>query len=337
MLYGIPSKEQPMAKPSKSRSKSNRRSRGGSSVSTIKNPPKIVAIKSAQSQAPPVPVPGPANDASAVGAREWWAQRWIDVLESFGWRRRLERARNYAREGRVQSLTFEGAKVVAKVQGTAAEPYQVSLSLDSFDDDQWSYVIEHLSQRAIFAAKLLAGEMPQNIEEAFTASGLSLFPFSKFDIHSRCSCPDPVNPCKHVGAVYYLLGDRFSQDPFILFQLRGRTKDTIIEALRQLRTSSDPDKAATPETPTAPSIALQVDERFWTYDQQLDPSLVVIAPPPTQETVLDVLGPIPMDAVGVPAARKATASQALMDALKTLYQQASQQAIMTAMLNRGNE
>ena len=133
-------------------------------------------------------------DSTSSGKREWWAQRWVDVLESFGWRRRLERARNYVREGRVLQLDFNDSKVVARVQGTADEPYKVSLALDSFTDEQWSYVIEEMSQRAIFAAKLLAGEMPHNIEEAFTASGLSLFPFSKFDIHSRCSCPDPVKP-----------------------------------------------------------------------------------------------------------------------------------------------
>ena len=79
------------------------------------------------------------------------------MLESFGWRRRLERARNYVREGRVLSLNFEGPKVISEVQGTAPDPYNVSLSLDPFDDEQWEYVIEQLSQRAIFAAKLLAG------------------------------------------------------------------------------------------------------------------------------------------------------------------------------------
>jgi uncharacterized Zn finger protein len=163
----------------------------------------------------------------AVAEREWWAQRWIDVLESFGWRRRLERARNYVREGRVLSLKFEGPQVLAQVQGTAPEPYEVSLGLDPFTDEQWGYVIEELATRAIFAAKLLAGEMPQTIEDAFTASGLSLFPFSKFDIHSTCDCPDPVNPCKHIGAVYYLLGDYFSQNPFILFELRAPVQNTL--------------------------------------------------------------------------------------------------------------
>ena len=274
---------------------------------------------------------------SGSGGREWWAQRWIDVLESFGWRRRLERARNYVREGRVLQLEFEGPRVVAQVQGTAPEPYRVSLALDSFSEEQWGYVIEEMSQRAIFAAKLLAGEMPQNIEEAFTASGLSLFPFSKFDIHSRCSCPDPVNPCKHIGAVYYLLGDRFSQDPFILFQLRGRPQQAIIEALRQVRSTAAPSELIESPVRQATLPAIEFNAPFWSYDHQLDPSLVVVAPPPSQETVLDVLGPISMEGGPKLKPSKLGAGQMVMGYLRTVYQQASQRALMMAMLPREKE
>lgn len=262
--------------------------------------------------------------------REWWAQRWVDVLESFGWRRRLERARNYARQGNVLQIEFNGAKVSARVQGTAPEPYKVSLSLDRFNDEQWQYVIESMSQRAIFSAKLLAGEMPQNIEEVFTANGLSLFPYTKFDIHSKCSCPDPANPCKHIGAVYYLLGDRFSEDPFVLFQLRGRTKEQIITALRQTRsTTNDPTLEE-----TAPDIATrsaQLDlQRFWQYDEQLEPSLVVIVPPPSSETVLDVLGPLPIK-TEAGGNQGTIATQLVQEHLQSIYAQVSQQAVLTAM------
>jgi uncharacterized Zn finger protein len=272
------------------------------------------------------------ESVQSVTEREWWAQRWIDVLESFGWRRRLERARNYAREGRVLSLNFQGPQVLSQVQGTAPEPYEVSLGLDPFTDEQWGYVIEELSTRAIFAAKLLAGEMPQTIEDAFTASGLSLFPFSKFDIHSTCDCPDPVNPCKHIGAVYYLLGDYFSQNPFILFELRGRNKAQIIETLRQLR--SDPDAAL--ENPPAPTEHLSVLPdlalRFWQYSAQLDPSLVVIAPPPTQENVLDMLGAFPVEeSAASPSGISGAEGQKLLEALRQMYQQVYYQSLMTAM------
>lgn len=278
--------------------------------------------------------------AQSVTEREWWAQRWIDVLESFGWRRRLERARNYVREGRVQSLQFRGPQVLAKVQGTAPEPYEVSLGLDPFTDEQWGYVIEELSTRAIFAAKLLAGEMPQTIEDAFTASGLSLFPFSKFDIHSTCDCPDPVNPCKHIGAVYYLLGDYFSQNPFILFELRGRTKAQIIESLRQLR--SVPEAASEVRSPNAKanstSAVLDLGLHFWQYTAQLDPSLVVIAPPPTQDNVLDVLGLFPgEESAALPVSSGGSEGQKLLETLRQMYQQVHYQSLMHAMISRGSD
>jgi uncharacterized Zn finger protein len=265
--------------------------------------------------------------------REWWAQRWVDVLESFGWRRRLERARNYARQGNVLQLEFDGAKVFALVQGTAPDPYKVSLALDPFDDEQWQYVIESMAERAIFSAKLLAGEMPQNIEEVFTANGLSLFPLTKFDIHSKCSCPDPANPCKHIGAVYYLLGDRFSEDPFVLFQLRGRSKDQIITALRQTRSSPETDSPVDTAAPTSAPIDLH---QFWQYDSQLEPSLVVIVPPPSSETVLDVLGPLPLKSE-TGGNQGAIAAQLVQEHLKSLYEQVSQQAVLTAMATGGQE
>jgi uncharacterized Zn finger protein len=170
-----------------------------------------------------------------VEQREWWVERWLELLDSYRFKKRLERARTYSREGNVLSIDFVDAEVLAKVQGSEIEPYQVSLSLDAFSAEDWQYVVNSLAAKAIFSAQLLAGQMPDDIERVFIDNGLSLFPFSLSDVHSRCSCPDQANPCKHIGAVYYSLGDRFSEDPFVIFQLRGRTKNQILEALREHR------------------------------------------------------------------------------------------------------
>lgn len=275
--------------------------------------------------------------------KEWWSQQWIDLLNSYRFKKRLERARNYARQGNVLSIEFKEQKIISQVQGTAPEPYKLSLWLDIFSDEDWGYIIETMSQRAIFTAKLLAGEMPQNIEEVFAANGLRLFPFQLEEIHSKCDCPDSARVCKHIAAVYYLLGDSFSDDPFLLFQLRGRTKEQILEALRQKRGQTEDENATKTGTtssektqtrglvskPLAANSAIQEPlniEQFWEYNQQLDSSLVVIIPPPSSETVLDVLGPIPLGA----------SADIVMDYLKKIYQNISQQAVMTA-LNQGED
>lgn len=278
------------------------------------------------------------TNSTLQASREWWSQQWLDLLDSYRFKKRLERGRNYARQGNVLNIEFKGAKVLARVQGSEQEPYKVSLSLDSFSDEEWDYVIESMSQKAIFSAKLLAGEMPQNIEDVFTANGLSLFPFTLSDVHSKCSCPDKANPCKHVAAVYYQLGDRFSEDPFVLFQLRGRTKEQILSDLRKLRGGSNVETSSAissqKETLDFQKIvsenqwSLKINS-FWQYNEPLESSLVVIAPS-SSETILDVLGAIPL-AKDEENLTNLTAADVVMKYLDTLYKDVSQKAVLAAM------
>ncbi len=262
----------------------------------------------------------------------WWVQRWVDLLNNYRFKKRLERGRRYAREGNILSIDYKGSKVVALVQGTAEAPYKLSIWLDAFTDEDWDYVVDSLAEHALFSAQLLAGEMPDDIESVFTANGLSLFPFQLSEVHSRCDCPDPKNPCKHIAAVYYQLGDFFREDPFILFQLRGRNRQQILDALRQKRQQAalqenQTGDSATPvplaeaiaPDPSLPTPPLAI-ESFWQYDQALDSSLVVITP--ASNTVLDVLDTIPLPV---------NDARVVMAHFRDLYQTVSQTAAMKAL------
>jgi uncharacterized Zn finger protein len=166
----------------------------------------------------------------------WWSKRWVKVLESFGWSNRLQRGRRYARSGQVLDFKLSPGKVNAKVQGSVSKPYSVNIEIKPFKMEEWDKITDAMAQKAVFAAKLLANEMPQNIEEAFNVAGVSLFPKSSKDIKTKCSCPDIANPCKHIASVYYILAEEFDRDPFMLLKLRGRTKEEIIKILRNKRT-----------------------------------------------------------------------------------------------------
>ena len=268
-----------------------------------------------------------SSPAYALEDEAWWVQRWVELLNTYRFKKRLERGRIYAREGHILSLEYKGSKVTALVQGTADEPYKLSIWLDAFSDEDWNYVIDSLSEQAIYSAQLLAGEMPAEIEAVFTANGLSLYPFNLAEVHSKCSCPDPKNPCKHIAAVYYQLGDFFREDPFVLFQLRGRSRDSILEALRQRRQSTAAPADALPDSEdigTAPeprAVANHLDlQQFWAYSEPLDPELVVITPAET--TVLDVLGKMPLPPEDAPV---------VMGHLKEIYQAVAQQAMVQAL------
>ena len=92
-----------------------------------------------------------------------------------------------------------------------------------------------MASRAVFLAKLLSGEMPVEIEEAFVESSTTLFPELDDDLVSACSCPDWENPCKHVAAVFYLMAEAFDDDPFLIFAWRGRDKEGLLAGLRARR------------------------------------------------------------------------------------------------------
>ena len=219
------------------------------------------------------------SKAGAFGG-SWWAKRWIGVLETFGWGNRLQRGRSYARKGQVLNIELGVGRVQAKVQGSRPTPYTVTLQIPPLNDTAWDRAIDAMSRQAVFAARLLNGEMPQTIEEAFTVADVALFPRSEHDIATRCSCPDVANPCKHIAAVYYLLGERFDDDPFLIFHLRGRTRAQLIEALRHRRAAAigaDPDQAPTQVEPVA-ALTEQLDQFYQAGDDLAAISVPIVAP-----------------------------------------------------------
>lgn len=225
----------------------------------------------------------------------WWAQQWIGVLESFGWDNRLARGRSYARGGQVASMDVKKGEVKAKVQGSMPRPYSITIELPVLNETQWEKVIEAMAGQAIFAAKLLAGEMPQNIEEAFKSAGVPLFPRSAKDINADCSCPDFANPCKHIAAVYYLLGEQFDGDPFLLFVLHGKTKEQIIESLRARRVEAaeeEEDEPAVPVEESAPPLA-DLLATFYQAGNDLYQITSNIAAPEIESPLLKRLGASP--------------------------------------------
>ncbi|NUT49889.1 MAG: hypothetical protein HOV94_21640, partial [Saccharothrix sp.] len=237
-------------------------------------------------------------------ARTWWSRRFLEVLESFGMAARLSRGRSYARSGQVMSLSLSTSLVVALVTGTRPEPYRARIGVRKFTDDEWRRIEHALADRAVFAAKLLAGEMPPETEEVFADLGLTLFPRTMRELSMDCTCPDWEVPCKHLAATCYLLAESFDTDPFEILAWRGRSREDLLDRLRDLRApipAEPPSRAA--DAP--PDDAL---DTFWARPKVAD--VVPDVPEPTTgrpDALLDQLGPLVVD--GGP----------VTDALRPLY------------------
>lgn len=176
----------------------------------------------------------------------WWGQRWIAALEEVlrGDSARLARGRSYARAGRTHDLVVRGGKVTARVTGTRPSPYKVTIELCQLAEAAWAEALGVMAKKAQFSAELLAGQMPQQIDEAFREAGVSLFPRQRSELKTSCSCPDWGDPCKHVAATHFVLGEALDRDPYLIFELRGRTKERVLEALRAARAGNETSEAS---------------------------------------------------------------------------------------------
>jgi uncharacterized Zn finger protein len=251
---------------------------------------------------PTIRVEGGLKAQSTRGdiGESWWSRRFIAVLESLALGGRLARGRSYARAGQVLSLDIEPGVVRSTVQGSRPDPYRVKITLKVVPPRTWDRIEAALAGQALFAARLLAGEMPAEIEQVFADAKAPLFPTSADQLGMECSCPDWSVPCKHLAATIYLLAESFDADPFQILHWRGRGREPLLDHLRSAgggATTKPPTVigAAMALTDlTGPDLAETVD-RFWV------PPVPLPARPPTLETEVDLLLrqlPTPAAAIG---------------------------------------
>ncbi|HEY7276511.1 MAG TPA: SWIM zinc finger family protein [Trebonia sp.] len=211
----------------------------------------------------PIAVEGGIKAKSKRGAigEQWWSRRFIAFLESSGMSGRLQRGRSYARRGQVIEFSVHAGKVTARVQGSRPQPYQVSITVRPLTVAQWRAVEARLASQALFRARLLAGEMPAEIEQVFADCGAPLFPEPSRDLTMSCNCPDWGVPCKHLAAVCYVLAEAFDDDPFAMLAIRGKARDSLLAALRGKTADSagPPAGARTGTADASPAHALLAD------------------------------------------------------------------------------
>jgi uncharacterized Zn finger protein len=245
-----------------------------------------------------------------------WAYRFLARLASLGWEDALTEGRAAALSGAVTSLEIGRTGAQADVRAAGGHLEETSLSLRPLDSVVRRRVLKAMAARARYAADLLAGRLPEDVESAFQGTGRSLLPLDAGDVVSRCSCAEGEEPCAHAGALAVLLGDRLQDDPFLVFLLRGVPREELLEGLQRARTRPDrktetrsadaPAPGGAAETPEPlPRHILERPELFYRPGEPVAALRFSFAPPEHPEAVLTRLGPPPF--------RDAEASRLLVD------------------------
>jgi len=244
--------------------------------------------------------------------KTWWGIRWVDTLESFRIGARLGRGKSYARRGQVLSIEIKKGKVKSKVQGSRGAPYSVGIEMKTFKASVWKKLAQSLMEQPYYTARLMAGEIPEDLEDILKESGTPLFPERQNDLKTGCSCPDWSNPCKHIAAVYYLLAEEFDRDPFLLFELRGITREELLHAITGESVEEHEDTDHEQDIQPA-SVPLLPDDCYWGQGTLPDDLFGTVRTPPATAALVKRLGKFPFW----------RAQHTLIGAMESVYQKAS--------------
>ena len=172
-----------------------------------------------------------------LDALPWPAAPWTTLLCESAPQGLLDEALDYARQGQTASLIITAHGVEAAVQGREPRAYQVRIDADVFSGSDWERVVQIMAREALYSAKLLAGEMPPQVEAPFQSLGLTLVPTSMKEVRCTCNCGQctPTASCKHVVCVAALLAERLAGDPLLAFTLRGLDGQKLLERLQEAR------------------------------------------------------------------------------------------------------
>jgi uncharacterized Zn finger protein len=296
----------------------------------------------------PRKVTGGVRLAPTLPPFDWAGQRWMRVAEASAAPAAQAQGLEYARLAQTRRIDVVPGKVIACVQGRAVRAYDTTILVQPFTSEQQEQLVAILCDQAVHAAKLLAGELPVNIEEVLTPAGLRLFPSDAGEFKIQCTCREhEIKPwCHHAVCAALLVAERFSGDAFLMFTLRGLVKDDLMERLRQRRALLGQALGSAlvyspPVAGVSDRVAASLQESiadYWESSEQVleAPRIdaqgaqdaggldLPIVPPPISHPLLRRLGPSPF------TPPTGTARFPLVGLLATCYDLISQSAIQEA-------
>ena len=165
-------------------------------------------------------------------AKTSWGKQWIQSNLKVGRPFRMQRGIEYVKdERRIENLSISTGQIFATVQGTAPTPYRVKINFEPILEEGWKIILKELAKKTINLIELLEGFLPEDIITIFDENGYSLFPNASKGLNATCSCPDTAIPCKHIAAVILYIARVLDYNPFLLLELRGKSKSEILNEL----------------------------------------------------------------------------------------------------------
>lgn len=208
--------------------------------------------------------------------QSWLAAHWHDLLDAYtkeqasstkmaeGSEPVLAPAKKKKSALRVQRLEISIGQIAAQISEGKEQAFELEIELPILDDATWRQITDTLGSQALFAAQMLAGNLPIEIQSVFEDSSASLLPTSL----NEWSQPSATITVKNLDAdeadgisttlmleaeklsqcmvaIFTMLGELVEDDPWLLLELHGRTQPQILQALRESRVNAEGTPPAT--------------------------------------------------------------------------------------------
>lgn len=143
----------------------------------------------------------------------------------------VEVAAKLLQRKKLLDFTLAPGKITAKVQDDSGQFHRTELLVAEISELAWNGVFQCISKKALWGAALLAGEYPEELEDALKSASVPLVPTSeeKFQIVS--------SDITHTVALILRFYEFLEGNPFALFTLRGRGREESLLQIRQSRHS----------------------------------------------------------------------------------------------------
>ncbi len=260
-------------------------------------------------------------------AESWVSLAWFARLQELADAKQREEGLVYARTGQTTKLSVEDSGIRATVVGRQPGAYIVRIKVRQFSSELWDRVLAIMGNQALYAAKLLAGQLPPSVEQVFAEVQETLVPaLSDFEMSCTCDVNDAC--CKHIVCVGALIAEQLDGDPFLLFTLRGLDGESFLERLQRQRAMDQKQGRPVPAYTHSPPVGASATteplladvESFWTAGRDLAEIRAEPGPPPVEHALLRRLGPAPFQGsrfpfVGLLATCYDTASKHALDKL----------------------
>jgi uncharacterized Zn finger protein len=172
---------------------------------------------------------------------------------------------------RVKRLEVTPGLLAAQVQDRELGLCGVEIRVPVLTDEQWQQVTDALSAQALYVAQLLAGNVPPELEQIFGQAGVTLLPVTATELTQQVTTTTGVlyngASARPLAAVYNQLGEMLTEDPWLLFRLRGRDRQQLLATLHERRNqvAETGATAARMSSRPAETTARSTDSAFYAY------------------------------------------------------------------------